>query len=47
MALIADAVYLYLVALSNCIAKGGLCPKGSDIADHLYGMEQEGDLFTY
>ncbi|XP_041371524.1 atrial natriuretic peptide receptor 1-like [Gigantopelta aegis] len=42
VALVADAVYLYLVALNNCILQGGLCPEGSDITDFLYGMEKEG-----
>ncbi|XP_041371530.1 atrial natriuretic peptide receptor 1-like [Gigantopelta aegis] len=42
VALVADAVYLYLVALDNCILNDGLCTRGSDIANYLYGIEREG-----
>ena len=38
----ADAVYLYLVALNDCIVKGGTCSSGSDMAEHLYGIQKDG-----
>ncbi|XP_041371531.1 atrial natriuretic peptide receptor 3-like [Gigantopelta aegis] len=42
VALVVDAIYLYILALNNCIRDGGLCPLGRDIVNYLYGSTETG-----